>query len=371
LNIDSIIFLVLSGIYYLLLLAVYRGLGRLQNSAGYYYTQGNPLPSASVIVAARNEQERIGPCLSHLEKLVYPDERLQVILVDDNSRDETARLIGDYCARHANWKLIRLGGKKEQRSGKREALLHGIAAASGQILFTTDADCQVPPLWLKNMVQYFSPDVAMVLGHSPYPPGRGYGDRFMQFDNLFSAIVTAASAKLGFAFSSVGRNMAYRRTAYEQVGGYQAMKKFRSGDDLFLTQHFRTRSAGRIDFSADPHTFVVTRPPAAFHEIFNQQIRKNSKLLKGTPGTVLLIILIFIYYVSIVWLPLMDPSALNEWGILVILKLALEWICLLRAIRIFQQESLRPFLPFMQLVYPVFIVFFSLLGIFQKYNWKQ
>jgi len=53
------------------------------------------------------------------------------------------------------------------------------------------------------------------------------------------------------------------------------------------------------------------------------------------------------------------------------LKFLLELICLLQAVKVFRQASLRPYIPLMQVVYPFYIILFSLLGIFQKYNWKN
>jgi cellulose synthase/poly-beta-1,6-N-acetylglucosamine synthase-like glycosyltransferase len=370
LTINFIIFFILSCLYYALLWAVFRGLGRLQRSAR---ADGHieQFPFISVIIAARNEQERILPCLQHLENIDYPSGRLEIILVDDNSRDNTPTLIAKYCARHGNWRLIRLSENKMYLSGKKNALAHALAEARGEIIFTTDADCMVPPLWLRNMVQYFTPEVSMVMGYSPLIPAQGWWNKILQFDNLFSAIVTAAPAKLGYPFSSAGRNLAYRRSSYDLVGGYQALKKYRSGDDLHLTERFRSLGKGRIDFSADPETFVPTRPPSTGREIFNQQIRKNSKVLKASPGTVIFFIIIFIYYLSILWLPISNSGSIAGWIVLLFIKLVLEWICLIRAVKIFRQESLTGYLPLMQLIYPIFIIFFSLLGMFQKYHWKR
>jgi biofilm PGA synthesis N-glycosyltransferase PgaC len=347
-------------------MAVYHALGRLQQSG-----RSDRLPALTVIIAARNEQGRIQSCLQHLENIDYPSEQFEIILVDDNSQDSTPDIVNVYCAKHPNWKLIRLTEKKPQLTGKKNALLHGLAAAGGEIIFVTDADCRVPRFWLKKMVRYFQTDVSMVLGHSPLLPEAGFRNKFMRFDNLFSAIVMAAPAKLGYPFSGVGRNLAYSRRAYNQVGGYQALKKFRSGDDMHLTERFRSQHSGQIDFCADPDTFVLTQAPSGWREIFNQQIRKNSKVLKAAPGTVILFILLFCYYISIPLLPVSDPGSLTVWIVLLFLKLLLEWVCLTRATKIFKQESLLRYIPLLQLLYPFFIIFFSCLGIFQKYNWKN
>jgi cellulose synthase/poly-beta-1,6-N-acetylglucosamine synthase-like glycosyltransferase len=329
------------------------------------------LPSVSIIIAARNEERRIEACLQNLEKIEYPDDRFEIILVDDNSGDATSGLIEAYRSRHLNWKLIRVTEKKPELAGKKNALVHGLAEAKGDLIFTTDADCLVPPGWLKGMVRYFEKDVSMVLGYSPLIPDKGACFKLLQFDNLFSAIVSAAPAALGYPFSSVGRNLAYRRSAYQQVGGYAQLKKFRSGDDLHLTERFRYMKNGRIEYNADPDTFVPTFVPASIKEIIHQQIRKNSKVFRTTPATILFFMFIFLYYLSIPLTPLLDPDGSMLWGAGLFLKLFLELFCLLQAVKIFRQASLRPYIPLMQMVYPFYIILFSLLGTFQKYSWKN
>jgi poly-beta-1,6-N-acetyl-D-glucosamine synthase len=369
LTIDLVVFLLFSSLYYALLLGVYGGLRALSRRSVPEIP--DPLPTVSVIIAARNEQERIGLCLRHLALIDYPAERHEVILIDDHSGDNTAAIIADCCKQHPNWKLVGSGDKESASRGKRSALLQGIAAARGELIFTTDADCLVPRLWLKKMTGYFKPGVSMVLGYSPLIPARGFWNKLLQFDNLFSAVVSAAPAQLGYPFNSVGRNLAYRRDVYLQVGGYQSLKKFRSGDDVHLTERFRARGKGRIVFCADPETFVETYPPGVAQDIFQQQIRKNSKVLKVSPATILLFVTVFIYHVSIVLVPLLHPGYWLIWGLAVGMKVSLEWNCLLLAVKIFRQEKLRGYLPLMQLLYPFYIIFFSILGIFQKYRWKQ
>ena len=59
-------------------------------------TGENNLPDVSVIVAARNEEENILRCLKFLDKLEYPEDKLQIILVDDRSTDKTENIIENF-----------------------------------------------------------------------------------------------------------------------------------------------------------------------------------------------------------------------------------------------------------------------------------
>ena len=70
----------------------------------------------------------------------------------------------------------------------------------------------------------------------------------LHFDNFFSSIVAAAPTKLGFPISSIGRNMAFKKSTYLQVGGYMSLTNFKSGDDIHLTERFRMKTDTKIDY---------------------------------------------------------------------------------------------------------------------------
>lgn len=367
-NVDILLYLwvALNICYFVMLFAVYLALNQLKKP----FVSGTAA-QISVVIAARNEETRIKPCLESLEKLEYPRDKYEIIFIDDQSCDNTAQLIENYCKKNANWRVISLNEKSIELRGKKNALLHGIAQAKGNIIFTTDADCIVPVKWLRNMGSYFTQGVSMVLGYSPLLPGRGILFRLLQFDNLFSAISAAAPTKLGYPFTSVGRNLAYRKDAYEDAGGFLSLKRFRSGDDVHLTERFRYLKSGKIDFCADPDTFVFTQPPETREEIFNQQVRKNSKTLKKAGTSIAFSIVLFLYHVLLILLPLLMPTWLKIWLLFIIIKLVLEYINLFKAAIIFKQKEVIPFIPLMQIFYPAYIIFFSFLGLLEMYSWKR
>jgi len=358
-------FLVFTLFYFAVLVGVYVGLKRLA------IPQQKTEHTISVIVAARNEENRIQPCLTSLANLDYPTEKHEVIFVDDLSEDSTADIIKKYCDQHPNWHLIRITEFSKILHGKKNALLHGIAKSKGDIIFTTDADCAVPPGWLKEMGKYFQPGVSMVLGYSPLKKGTGFFRKILEFDNLFSAVSAAAPTKLGYPLTSIGRNLAYRKDAYENAGGFLALKKFRSGDDVHMTERFRYLNTGIIDFSIHPDTFVETIPPDSKSEIFHQQIRKNSKVLKKSPSSIIFSAALFLYYLVFAAIPLFYSDWLNVWLILFVGKFLGEFICLSKAAKIFRQNKIIKHIPIMQVIFPAYIIFFSILGVFQLYRWKR
>ena len=360
-----LIFLIIALAYFGILHFIFWGLKKLP------VKEQTDFPQISVVIAAHNEAGRIGPALEALEKLDYPSDKYEVIFVDDASTDNTAERIETYCRKHGNWKLVHSQRNGDFASGKKQALKEGIAAAKGDIIFTTDADCTVPPKWLRYMSAYFEPDVHMVLGYSPLKRFKGWLQTVLQFDNLFSAIVASAPTTWGFPLTSVGRNLAYRKNTYEALGGFDALKNHRSGDDVYLTERFRQKSKGRIVFCAHPETFVETLPPQGFKHFWNQQIRKNSKTLRKSWATSLASLLAFLIYAYLWLFPLFAPQFLNIWLAVIALKLILEFVTLTLAARIFRRTFLIPYFPIFQIFYPIYIVFFTVLGSLQLYQWKK
>lgn len=360
-----VFFLIIVLLYFTILHFTFWGLKKLP------LKEKTDFPQISVVIAAHNEARRIGPTLQSLEKLDYPKEKYEIIFVDDNSTDGTAAIIESYCQKHDNWRLIRLNSHDGFLSGKKRALKEGIAQAKGEIIFTTDADCTVQPHWLTYMSAYFHEDVVMVLGYSPLKRFKGWMSHILQFDNLFSAIVAAAPTTWGLTLTSVGRNMAYRKSAYQAVGGYEALKQHRSGDDVYLTEQFNRKAKGKIVFCRHPKTFVQTLPVTDFKIFWHQQIRKNSKTLRKSVFNTLFSILAFGIYTYLWIFPLFKPQYFSLWLVIILLKLILEFVTLSLAAKIFQKQWLIPYFPLFQLFYPLYISFFTLLGTFQLYQWKR
>ena len=360
------LFFLFSAFYLVLLLLIIWAQKRLRRRP-----IARELPKVSVVIAAKNEEQRITPTLKSLEKLDYPSDKLEIIIVDDASIDNTADVIEGYAKNHTNWYALRITEESDKFHAKKVALAAGVEKASGEIIFTTDADCEVPASWIRTMAAYFTPRTDMVLGYSPLKTGKGFLARFLDFDNLFSAIVVAAPTVLGFPVSSVGRNMAFRKEAYKRIGGYRALTAFKSGDDIHLTERMRDNSKGKIVFCADPETFVLSQPPATGRDIFYQQIRKNSKILDKSFRSAVISVLLFFAFVLFYTLPLFNPAWLTVWLTVWTIKFVLEFTGLWQAAHLFKAQRTIPLFPLMQVVYPLYVMVFGLLGTLHLYKWKR
>ncbi len=87
----EIIFLTALSFYFIQLIIFSIGAGK-----NYNKVKDNDLPSVSVIVAARNEEDNILDCLRSLDNLIYPEDKIEIILVNDHSTDKTGEIISSF-----------------------------------------------------------------------------------------------------------------------------------------------------------------------------------------------------------------------------------------------------------------------------------
>ncbi|MER2563619.1 MAG: glycosyltransferase [Myxococcaceae bacterium] len=117
--------------------------------------EGAEWPKVSVIIPAYNEGPMVGRSIRSVAACDYPKDKLEVIVVDDGSRDDTffhmqflRREFPDLV------KLVRFSGNR----GKRSALVAGIRAATGEVILTIDSDSEIDPRTVHEMVAPFLAD---------------------------------------------------------------------------------------------------------------------------------------------------------------------------------------------------------------------
>jgi len=349
--------------YYSLILIITWGLLHL------HQYNSNKEPSVSIIISARNEEAVINNLLDSLTKIKYPTKKYEVLLIDDDSSDNTYLIMMNYANKYPNWKVLKHKKNETSLKGKKGALTLGIQNSKGDIIFTTDADCIVPQNWIKSMASCFEENVGMVLGHSPVEKGKGFFNLLQRFDSLCEASAAAASTYFNKPSHSNGRNLAFRKRAFYEVGGYNNISQVGTGDDFFLSQLIRTSTKWRFIYNIDPDSFVFTKSDSFSKKFLNQQLRRNSKAFYLTLQFFLIASWIFLFHLFLVIL-LFFPSTMRIFFILALIKFFIEFLPVWRGAKIFKQKNILRYYPLMWIAYPIFIIVFSLLGSLQFYKWK-
>jgi cellulose synthase/poly-beta-1,6-N-acetylglucosamine synthase-like glycosyltransferase len=179
-------------------------------------------PLVSILLAARDEEDKIIRSLTHIHQLDYPKERLEVWIGDDHSIDHTAILVKEFIADKPNFKLINIDSILGKGRGKANVLAHLAHHAGGEFFFITDVDVALPPEWIKGLLASFEPEVGIVSGTTLCVQGSVF-ETLQSIDWLHFMGYIKSFANLGVSCTSVGNNMAVRAEAYHQTGGYEKM----------------------------------------------------------------------------------------------------------------------------------------------------
>ncbi len=174
-------------IIFIILLILYAFVEFLLNKKAFKefsFTKINNVKKVTVIVAARNEEKNILRCLNSLDRLIYPEDKIEIIIVDDNSEDNTNLIVSNFIDGKNKFKLIKTHDKISNLIGKTNALANALKIASGDIIFTTDADCVVNPNWVKKTVSYFQDDVVAVFGYTYIEGGKSFYDMLISSGNF-------------------------------------------------------------------------------------------------------------------------------------------------------------------------------------------
>ncbi len=184
-------------------------------------------PRVSVCVPARNEERDVGACLTSLLNQDYPD--FEVIVVDDNSTDNTPDIIESLQARYPNLIAIRGAPLPPDWYGKPFALHQAIQKAQGELLLFADADPVFQPHTLTtavHLIQKHQVDMVTLL------PGAVFGSFWERVVQPVIFVFIGAIAKFAKvndpksdAAMGVGHFILMRREVYDQVGGYESLKQ--------------------------------------------------------------------------------------------------------------------------------------------------
>jgi hyaluronan synthase len=177
-----------------------------------------PLPRVTVIIPAFNEGPMVEKALYSVAASDYPAERLEVICVDDGSRDDTWRYIEKARRRHP-WLIQTI--RFPQNRGKREALYAGFTQGRGEYFVTVDSDSVVEPDTLRQILAPLlkNPEVGAVAGNvKVYNRTYNILTRMLWVRFVLSFdFLRASQSMYGFVFCTPGALSAYRREAISPI----------------------------------------------------------------------------------------------------------------------------------------------------------
>ena len=360
------------GLFYIVLEArFFRALGsvRVGNS------DVEPAPKVSILIAARNESVGIRATLDSVLAQDYRGD-WDVWVADDRSDDDTPQILAEYAAKNPKLHVLTIKEIPEGVSPKKHALSLLIEACEGEILCLTDADCLVKPTWVTGIVAEFEPGIELVAGHSYIPtiPGKSSVLICMQaVETLIYRVAGTAGLAMRLPLTSTGNNLAYRKSFFKSVHGFDNVIKIQSGDDDLLMQKLAADRPWAMRYCIAESTFVTTNGKETLKELWEQRKRWASKTIYYTPKIVFVLSMVFLFLVMQCVAAAFAPFSFNvliATIIAFVAKCVGDLVLILRGLRIFRQEHLLKWCIPVEFIHAPFTVLAVLFGLFGRFKWK-
>ena len=226
-------------------------------------------PTVSIIVAVHNEERNIEAKLMDCLQLDYPPERLEVLIVSDNSTDRTEEMVREFGSRDARVRLVIGAG----RLGKSAAQNLGVEHARGDILFFTDADTRTHPETLKLLMENFAdPKIGLVtanvyLGQPDNVVAEGQGMYWR-----FELFLRKLQSELGILSTASGQLLMMRRELFRPIPAMY-------GDDCVLPLDVRLQGRRVVQ---DTRVIVYDTMPSSIAGELRARVRMTARNWTGT-----------------------------------------------------------------------------------------
>lgn len=358
----SFIVVALGLLYFLSSLIIRRGIKQYPKSEIKYRT-------VTVIVSARNEAENIQACLESLAKLDYPENLLEIVVVNDRSEDETDDIVKRIVENKSQFKSLTVASANPNLSGKANAVSLAMGESSGEIVLISDADCTVPTHWVRTMNSHFTGNVGMVAGFTLVNHDTKLFAKLQTFDWAYLLAVGAGAMGLGQPLSCIGNNFGFRRIVYEEVGGFEAIG-FSITEDFALMKKIDESTKWDIIFPVEENGLVFSKPIRRIRDFFSQRKRwaLGGKSVHWF-GKALISLSMFAHF--LIMGAIFVSAPLNTILISALSVLIGDWLVLHPVLSRLRRKRLLLLLP----VYKIFFMFYSLGLLFsllfsRKVVWK-
>lgn len=332
--------------------------------------------SVSIIIAARNEEDKIGNTIDDILAQDFDKALLEVIIIDDHSTDATADIVRSYESRGIS--LIQLNESSALNSYKKKAIQTAIGTAKGELIVTTDADCRMGPRWLSTIVNYYETyGFKMISSPVAYFEETNFLEYAQSLE--FSFLIGLGASTIGNKSPSTcnGANLAYQRDAFYEVGGFKGIDDLASGDDELLLHKIAAIHEDKIGFLKNLDAVVYTHAKPTVGEFIQQRKRWASKSTRYKEKSVIILgVSVWLFNLSILvnlGMAIIFPasSSLNFLLVQLVVKLLFEGVFLNRITSFFKRKVLLVLLPIVGLLHVIYVVYIGIAGNSGHYKWKD
>lgn len=215
----------------------------------------------SVVLCAGEEYWSLQQNLPYLLNQQY--HAFEVVVVHDQSEDESALLLESLMRRHHNLQVVYVNSKLNFFKGKKFPQSVGIRTAKYDTILLTDVNCRpVSVYWISRMMASFKAGTQVVLGYNRLEEKKGSLNRVIRYDHLMRAIRYFSFARRGMPYAGFATNIAFRKELFLKQQSFMGMLGMRVGDD----ERFISRAVRRKNtvVQMDPESHILSPPKERF-----------------------------------------------------------------------------------------------------------
>ncbi|WP_456441906.1 glycosyltransferase family 2 protein [Psychroserpens sp.] len=329
----------------------------------------------SIVIPFRNETKSLPDLLDSILELNYPKFKFEILFIDDDSEDESVKLIRSKLSK-TQIDFTILTNDLNSNSPKKNAITKAIAQSKYEWIVTTDADCKLPKYWLDTFDCFIQKnDTKFIVAPVTYYQVTSFLKRFQLLDFLSLQGVGIGGFGINKPIMCNGANLAYTKSLFFELDGFNGNSHISSGDDIFLLQKAIYKCPKQIHYLKNESAIVQTAPQPNFKSLISQRVRWAAKTSSyNSLYGKLTGIIVFLMNGFLVCSPLLTLANFISLKILMytfFIKFSIDFLLLFKTIRFFNQEPYLATFFFSSFLYPFFTVYVVFISVFKGYKWKD
>lgn len=344
------------------------------NSLKIYNLKSNQFKTTvSILIAARNEEDKIFKTISDILAQDYPSHLVELIVVDDHSTDSTSEIVLSFADKGV--KLVVLNESKPLNSYKKKAITEAIKLSEAELIITTDADCRMSPDWLKTIIGFYEAgNYKLISSPVLYFEEKSTFEKMQSLEFLFLVGLGAAGVGNKMPSTCNGANLAYRREVFYELKGFQGIDQLASGDDELFLHKVASVYPDGIGFCKARGAMVYTHAKSSLSEFIQQRKRWASKSTKYKNKAVVFIgVLVWVFNLLIVLTSILGFFNPFYWYLclgIISIKFVAELFFQIVLCRFANRIKLLWLLPLLTITHIFYMLYIGIAGNSGKYNWK-
>lgn len=362
-----IICVIIIGLYFILISLFIIGFDKVNVNKESQTSQTH----FTIIIPFRNEANNLPHLLNSIAELAYQKNFFEIILVDDDSSDDSVKLINEFSAKNSDLDIQLLKNIRSSNSPKKDAISIAIPKAKYNWIVATDADCILPPLWLASFnTSIIVNNPNMLVAPVSFKSNSSFLSQFQLIDFLSMQGATIGGFGIQQPFMANGANLAYKKDLFLKLNGFENNNFIASGDDVFLLENFVAHDKSKVLFLKNIEALVTTFPTNTWTELIQQRIRWAAKATHfKNPFAKGIGMVVFLANCIVVFSFVMSCYNL-KFLLFLFPKVLIDTILIYKTADLYQEQlKLISYLKTV-IFYSFFTVFIAVTSMFGSFKWK-